>query len=217
MKNIRLFERGIGKRKKTSKPSKCLVIHVVSAILICYPGFAKTVWSGLPEGTYMGLGTAQLDLSSDIPYIGSPGGGSFQGIFGRYASQSFSGEIVISGGLRFNTGPVPDPYYPEDSAEYGYFMFGFRYHLMDLVQSKISPWIGLGWTMHDIMWNTYFYNITDTGFTPYAGVDVLPFGKNVLLRIELKKHSFSAPADSSEGSSKISVSEFNISLGYLFQ
>jgi len=190
---------------------------MISVIVFLYPGFVATAWSWPPDGTYLGFGLSQLNITSDHPSIGSQGGGTYQVFFGRYGGPSTSGEIIVSGGLSFPTEPVPSPYYPEDSADYGYIMFGGRYHLMDLVQKKISPWVGLGWAWHAINWNSYFYEIDGTSITPYAGVDILLGDRGGLLRVEAKRHSFSASSGWYGGNYDVDVDEFTISIGYLFR
>ena len=187
------------------------------AIVFLYPGFTVTAWSWPPEGTYMGFGQSQFKLTSDHPSIGLEKGGGYQVLFGRYGSPTFSGEMIISGGFSFPTEPVPSPFYPEDSAEYSYIMFGGRFHLMDLAHKKVSPWVGLGWAWHAITWNTYFYNIDGTSITPYAGVDILLGDWGGLLRVEVKRHSFSVSSGWYGGNYDIDADEFTASLGYLFR
>lgn len=217
MRNIQFTEEGIPKGNRNTSLLTWLSMITVMAIAFFYPGFATTAWSWPPEGTYVGFGLSQFKLTTDHPSIGSENGGGYQVVFGRYGTSSFSGEIIMSGGLSFPTEPVPDPYYPEDSAEYSYIMFGGRFHLMDLALKKVSPWIGLGWAWHSIGWNSYFYDIDGTSITPYAGVDVLLGGGGGLLRVELRRHSFSASSGWYGGNYDVDVEEFNMSLGYLFR
>ena len=217
MRNIESTGLGTPKGNRNGSYLKWLSMATVLAVAFFYPGFATTAWSWPPEGTYLGLGLSQFKLTSDHPSIGSEGGGGYQVVFGRYGISSFSGEIIISGGLSFPTGPVPSPFYPEDSAEYGYIMFGGRFHLMDLAHKNISPWVGLGWAWHNITWNSYFYSIEGTSITPYAGVDILLGDWGGLLRVEVKRHSFSASSGWYGGNYDVDVDEFNISFGYLFR
>ncbi len=217
MRNIQFTEEGMLKENRNTRSFTWLSMVMVLAIAFFYPGFAATAWSWPPEGTYMGLGLSQFKLTSDHPSIGSEGGGGYQVVFGRYGTPTFSGEIIISGGFSFPTEPVPSPYYPEDSAEYSYIMFGGRFHLMDLAQKSVSPWVGLGWTWHSIGWDSYFYDIDGTSITPYAGVDLLLWGRGGLLRVEVKRHSFGASSGWYGGDYDVDVDEFNISLGYLFR
>ena len=217
MRIIQFTKKGISKGNRDSRFLTCLLMTIVFSIASFYPIFTSTVWCGLPQNTYLGFGTAKFGLTSDHPAIDSANGNGYQFIFGRYSAPSFSGEIVMSGGLRISTGAVPSPYYPEDSAEYGYFMFGGRYHFIDLSQKNISPWIGLAWGWHNIMWDTYFYEISGTSLTPYAGVDILLGDRGGLLRAEVKRHSFSASSGWYGGNYHVDVNEFNISLGYLFR
>ena len=192
-------------------------IFLIWMMLHYTPGMIQTAWGSSLGGTYLGLGFSNLNLDSDHPSIGAHSGKGYQLVFGKYGVSKFSGEIVMSGGLRFSTGPVPDPYYPEDSAEYGYFMFGSRFHFMDPIDHVFSPWLGLGWAWHAITWNTYFYEINGTSLTPYAGVDIRLGDRGGLLRVELKRHSFDVSSGWYGGNYDVAVDELNISLGYLFK
>ncbi len=217
MRNIESTELGTPNGNRDGSYLKWLSMAMALVIVSLYSGFTMTAWCWPPEGTYMGLGLSQFKLNSDHPSLGLEKGGGYQLLFGRYGTATFSGEIIISGGLSFPTGSVPSPFYPEDSAEYSYIMFGGRFHLMDLAQNNVSPWVGLGWTWHSIGWDTYFYDIDGTSITPYAGVDVLLRGRGGFLRVEVKRHSFSASSGWYGGSCDVDVDEFNMSLGYLFR
>lgn len=195
----------------------CALIFLAWLALHNLPGRAPVAWAWPSAGTYMGLGTSSFDLDSDHPSIGTRNGGGYQLIFGRYGARHLSGEIVMSGGLRFIAGPVPSPYYPEDSAEYGYFMFGVRFHFMDPAKHVLSPWLGLGWAWHTITWNTYFYEIDGTSLTPYAGVDILLGKSGGLLRLDLKRHSINASSGLYGGNYDVDVAELNVSFGYHFK
>ena len=210
-------------RKESRRWSRCrtrvmhLCIFLAWVVFYNLTVLPPVVWGWSTPGTYVGLGVSSFDMDSEHPSIGTQGGGGYQLIFGRYGAQDLSGEIIMSGGLRFPTGPVPDPYYPEDSAEYGYFMFGGRFHFLDPAEHLISPWLGLGWAWHAITWNTYFYEIDGTSLTPYAGVDFLFGDRKGILRVDLRRHSFNASSGWYGGSHNVRVNEFNLSFGYHFK
>ncbi len=182
-------------------------------ILIAAPASAGI----FEKGAYLGFGMSNFSLESDHPSINPATGGGFQFILGRQFNPKASGEMIISGGLTFPTDPVPSPFYPADSAEYGYFLLGLRLHLLDIDEKRWTPWLDLGWVLdHSIMWDTYYYTLRGSGMTPYAGVDIKMKGGKAMLRAEVKYHDFTVSREtfwsSSSDSYNVSVDEYNLSV-----
>ena len=163
---------------------------------------------------YIGGGFSSVRLNSDHPSINSQDGAGYH-VFAGTKYERWAVELSASGGLSFNTGETPGIYYPEDTAEYGNLVLGFKRHFEQAKNSQLSPWLGAGAGLHFIAWDTYYYNVDGYGFSISGGADYL-MTPDWFVRGSVNYHDFSSDDTYDYGPYDGNATQFNVSIGYLF-
>ena len=138
-------------------------------ILTSIPAIALAVDDDYRSEQYLGLGISRISINSAHPSIHDQ---SISGITLLYGIRrdSFVFETVMGGGGGIDTEPTSDIYYPEDTADYGFISFSFLYHFRDLqLQGNVVPYVGGGYSINSINWQTYVYDHSGDGYTFTAG------------------------------------------------
>lgn len=79
-------------------------------------------------------------------------------------------ELSMGGGSGVDAGPIEDPNYPADSADYGYFSLSYHYQFRNLFSLKnFTPYVGVGYSFNSINWQNYVYDISGDGLSISAG------------------------------------------------
>lgn len=119
---------------------------------------------------YVGLGLAQLSVSSEYSAIDGRSGSGFALIGGHEFAPTWFAEFSVSA-ANIDTGPTENIFYPADGAEYSVLRFGIRKSLWPLVARRWAPWFAAGGAYHYANWDTFFYQVDGLGFYLGAGVD----------------------------------------------
>jgi hypothetical protein len=182
--------------------------------------FALLLVSGSPVSArpwYIGLGPSYASIHSDYSAIGSKSANGYAILAGLEFANTWSLEMFISTGHHISTDATRNIYYPPDSAEYSVVDFSIRKSIWPLDEKGWTPWIGAGFGIGEVYWDTYFYEITGTGLALSGGVD-LEIGKSPLVvRMQFMEHSFSAADTYGYGPYKVRGELFSALLMYRFR
>ena len=140
------------------------------------------------EGFYMGGGFSSVSLHSDHTSINDQKGTGYHLLVGT-KNENWGFELSVTGGISFRTGETPGIYYPEDSAEYGILNPSVhRYFHIDR-SPEFSPWLGAGFSIHLISWDTCYYNVDGYGYSVSGGMD-FKLTSAWLFRVDATYHNF---------------------------
>lgn len=163
---------------------------------------------------YIGGGISSIRLSMDHPSINNENGAGYH-LFAGTKYENWAIELAATGGLSFTTEETPGIYYPEDSAEYGNLVLGFKRHIHLANNRELSPWLGAGFGLHFITWDTFYYNVDGYGFSISGGADYL-ITPDWFVRGSMDYHNFKSDDTYEYGPYDGTTTQFNISIGYLF-
>jgi hypothetical protein len=166
------------------------------------------------EGFYIGGGISSVKLSSDHPSVNDQDGIGYHLLVGS-RSENWGIELAATGGLSFNTGPTPGIYYPEDSSEYGNLDLGVKRYFHPKNYSELSPWVGAGFGLHFITWDTYYYNVDGYGYSLTGGID-FQMSMDWFLRGGVIYHDFKSDDTYEYGPYDSTTTQLNLSIMYLF-
>lgn len=166
------------------------------------------------QGYYIGGGLTSLSLSSDHPSINDQNGIGYH-LFVGSKSENWGIELAAAGGLSFSAGETPGIYYPEDSAEYGNLDFGVKRYFHPQSYSELSPWVGVGFSLHFITWDTFYYNVDGYGYSLTGGVDY-QMTPDWFLRGGLIYHDFKSDDTYEYGPYDGTATQLNAAIFYLF-
>jgi len=139
---------------------------------------------------YLGAGLARFSIKSGHPSIDDQ---SISGVSLIYGVRSYNHvfELALGGGGGVEVGPTYDIYYPEDTADYGYFSLSYHYQFRNLIDSAgVIPYLGAGYSFSSINWQNYVYDHSGEGYSIIAGV-LLPLEKRWSLNASLSRLSYS--------------------------
>ena len=176
--------------------------------------FLLTSRSICAQGYYLGGGVSSIKLNSDHPSINDQSGIGYH-IFVGSKSENWGIELAAAGGLSFNTGSTPGIYYPEDNAEYANLDIGVKRYFHPKNYSVLSPWLGAGFSMHFITWDTYYYNVDGYGYSLTGGAD-FQMTPDWLLRAGVIYHNFESDDTYEYGPYDGTVTQVNAAIIYLF-
>jgi|GEM_PF-654022 len=166
------------------------------------------------EGIYIGGGFSSVRLSSDHPSINDQSGPGYHLLVGS-RSENWGIELAATGGLSFDTGPTPGIFYPADTAEYGNLDLGVKRYFHPERYSELSPWVGAGFGIHFITWDTYYYNVDGYGYSLAGGVD-LQMTPDWFLRGGVTYHDFKSDDTYEYGPYDGTAMQLNAVIIYLF-
>ncbi|WP_455221157.1 outer membrane beta-barrel protein [Kaarinaea lacus] len=148
------------------------VIRLVFAVVtvLIFPIYARATGAQVTSEQYVGGGIGRFSINSDHPSVDD------QAIFGisllygiRRHNHVF--ELSMGGGSGLDVGPIADPFYPADSADYGYFSLSYQYQFRNLLPSEnITPYFGGGYSFNSINWQNYVYDVSGDGYSIIAGM-----------------------------------------------
>jgi opacity protein-like surface antigen len=183
-----------------------LVLGLAPGLLAVHDGLAQP---------YVGLGVANLSLSSEYPSIDGRSGTGFTLIGGYEFAPTWSMELSVSA-TDIDTGPTLNIYYPADRAEYSILGFSVRKSFWTFAERRWAPWLSAGTAYHYLNWDTFYYQLDGTGFFLGGGVDV-ELVKPVLLRIQASWHRFSLRDTYGDGPFSSRSRELSASAIYAFR
>ena len=145
---------------------KRFTLVIVSAFPLCTHGSSAQISSE----QYVGGGVGRFSISSDHPSIDDQSVFGISLLYGiRRNSHVF--EVSMGGASGIDVGPTPDPFYPADSADYGYFSLSYQYQFRILFPSTtVTPYLGGGYSFNSINWNNYVYDHSGDGYSIIGGV-----------------------------------------------
>jgi len=147
-----------------------ILIGFMSTLFILIPCSGMAAEHYPTNGQYVGAGLSHFLIQSNHPSIGSQSVTGIEVVYGIWSKQHLF-EISAGGGSGVNTGPTPDIFYPGDSADLMSLAITYQYHFLNLTQT-VMPYVGLGYSINSINWNTYVYDLTGEGLTMLAGVRI---------------------------------------------
>jgi outer membrane protein W len=166
------------------------------------------------EGFYLGGGISSVRLESEHPSVNDQSGIGYQLLVGS-KSENWGIELAATVGPSFNTAPTPGIYYPEDSAEYGNVDLGVKRYFHPKNYSELSPWMGAGFSMHFITWDTYYYNVDGFGYSLTGGVD-FQLAPDWFFRGGVIYHDFKSDDTYEYGPYDGTATQLNLIIMYLF-
>lgn len=158
---------------------------VFSVPLVCY-----AVNSQINSEQYLGAGLARFSIKSDHPSINDQ---SISGVSLIYGVRSYNHvfELALGGGGGVEVDPTYDIYYPEDTADYGYFSLSYHYHFRNFIGSSgVVPYLGAGYSFNSINWQSYVYDHSGEGYSVIVGA-LFPIEKNWSLNASYTRLSYS--------------------------
>ncbi|KPJ92418.1 MAG: hypothetical protein AMJ53_09425 [Gammaproteobacteria bacterium SG8_11] len=163
---------------------------IVILLLLFAPLISLAAEAEIKSEQYIGLGMARFSINSDHPSIDDQAIVGMSLLFG-VRSRSHVFELSLGGGSGVEVGPTFDIYYPEDSADYGYFSLSYQYQFRHLKPaSNVFPYLGAGYSFHSINWNNYVYDHSGDGYAIMGGV-VIPIEKTWAINLSVRRFSFS--------------------------
>jgi len=145
-------------------------LTITIILVFIFPLHAQADSAEVMSEQYVGGGIAWFSIHSDHPSVDNqtvPGISLLYGV--RRHNHVF--ELSLGGGSGVNVGPVEDPNYPADSADYMYFSLSYHYQFRNLAPSNnFTPYIGVGYSFNSISWQNYVYDISGDGLSINAGV-----------------------------------------------
>ena len=167
---------------------------------------------------YFGIGASQASIDSNYSAIGHKSAGGYAFLAGFEFARNWSMEMFVSGGHNISTGATENIYYPPDTAEYTMLALNLRLSIWSLEDNWWTPWIGVGLSIGDVSWNTYFYGLT-SGWTPAfsGGVDVRLGNSPLAVRTQVLFQNFSAKDTYDYGPYNVSARVISAALVYRFR
>jgi len=157
---------------------------VLLILLLVIFSTVREATAGNSDGMYLGIGPSWGNISSDA-LTNDHNLSGFSFVWGFRGKGIVSPELVASGYGNLRTKQTVNIYYPEDTAEYTILNFNMKFDLLSLPKRGWTPWVSLGYAVHILMWDSYFYDQLGGGFAPGCGFDVVI--KNGLM---LRGHAF---------------------------
>lgn len=121
---------------------------------------------------YFGIGGFDAEIESDDIAFDGVSGGSVHAVGGVAINPHFALEASLATFDFKTTQTTPNGNYPPDDANYGYFAFGMKLNFLDISQHRVSPWVGLNFTAHDIGLSNYVYSYSGNCIDLAFGADV---------------------------------------------
>jgi hypothetical protein len=167
---------------------------------------------------YFGIGASQASIDSNYPAIGHKSAGGYALLAGLEFAGNWSVEMFVSSGHNITTGATENIYYPPDTAEYSMLALNLRLSIWSLEENWWTPWIGVGVSIGDVSWDTYFYGLT-SGWTPAisGGVDVRLGNSPLAARTQALFQKFSAKDTYDYGPYNVSARVLSAMLVYRFR
>lgn len=137
----------------------------LTILLVVNSAFAAELYFGLAPHVY--------SVSSDNELIDNQTGTGLHLTMG-YRWKYLGVEFTV-GGATIDTGIEVDPFFPDNSADYGIFDVTAKYHQRFGKTDRFIPWIGVGTGVHIISWNDYVQSIDGSGYSVSGGCDVRLF------------------------------------------
>lgn len=138
--------------------------------------------SGFSQSLYVGFGGSLVDMTSGYSAIPNVNHSAYSLCFGggffRTWRIDFSAAIVE----KISTDTTENIFYPQDKAEFGLVSVSLRKDLVfdERTDHVFIPWVAVGYAIQNVMWEYYFYNVTSTGYSLSAGLDIkLMYGFNL--------------------------------------
>jgi hypothetical protein len=128
-----------------------------------------------PGRYYVGADALWGSLSSRHPSIDGSSGAGLNLVMGWRFADGLAWDTRM-GGFWTEVGPAPEINYPADKADYAFVLTGLVWETAGS-GAPVSPWLGLWFGLHFVMWDTYFYEVSGLGASFGAGVQFrLPLG-----------------------------------------
>ena len=139
-------------------------------IVLAFPLYTHASSAQISSEQYVGGGVGRFSISSDHPSIGDQSAFGISLLYGiRLHSHVF--ELSMGGASGIDVGPTSDPFYPADSADYGYFSLSYQYQFRNLFPSTtVTPYFGGGYSFNSINWNNYVYDHSGDGYSIIGGI-----------------------------------------------
>lgn len=143
---------------------------------------------------WLNLGYSNISVNIDNPAVdGQSSGGLNLGIK-QYFNDDWSYEVSLTAG-RIDVGPASDIFYPADTASLGLVYLGIQKDFKFSQDNGLRGWLGAGYSIQIINWDTYVYDISGSGFALSAGLLQL-LDKNWRINGGYRYHSFDGETSS---------------------
>jgi hypothetical protein len=166
------------------------------------------------ERNYIGGGFSSVNLNSDHLSVNDQSSTGYYLLMGK-KTENWGIEATATGGISFDTEPTTGIFYPKDNAEYGILDLGFKIYFHPENHAKLSPWVGAGFGLHFIDWQTFFYRIDGYGYSITGGIDY-ELEPNWLVRGGAVYHDFTSDDTYGYGPYDGSTKQLNLILIYMF-
>jgi opacity protein-like surface antigen len=145
-------------------------IRITLVVVSAFPLSTLASSAQISSEQYVGGGVGRFSINSDHPSIGDQSAFGISLLYGiRLYSHVF--ELSMGGVSGIDVGPVADPFYPADSADYGYFSLSYQYQFRNLLPSQsVTPYFGGGYSFNSINWQNYVYDHSGDGYSIIGGV-----------------------------------------------
>ena len=166
------------------------ILRTTIMIFISIPICCQAAGDHINSDQYIGLGVSRISINSDHPSIDDQSISGISLMFGlRRHNHVF--ELSMGGGKGVDVGPTYDIYYPEDSADYGYFSLTYQYQFRNLFLSEgMIPYFGGGYSFNSINWQSYVYDHSGDGYAIVGGV-IFRIEKTWSLNLSVRRFKFS--------------------------
>lgn len=167
------------------------------------------------SGLYLGIGVNQMAVKGDALQSGQSGAGMNFIVGGRLFGPV---SLDITADALFDhpaTKPTTDIYYPADTADYSTLRLALKFDFLDLAKETWTPWISVGQVFAFLMWDTYWYNLSGSGFSVALGVDK-EFSPGWILRTRFSTFSVKTEDDYGDSGGRLGDTTFALSLVYEF-
>lgn len=162
------------------------------ALLVAALAWAAASPCARADSWQLGAGVSRASVSSSYSAIASQSAGGWAVTGAWEFAETWWLEGFGDAGHKIATGETQDIYYPPDRAEFGIFAIGVRKDLWPLFDRGWTPWVTAGFGIGQVYWDTYFYELTGSGFALAGGFDVRLGETPFVLRGQLLRHEFSA-------------------------
>lgn len=164
--------------------------YLAFVILTCASVLCLATESEIKSEQFVGLGMSKVSIDSGHPSIGNQSVSGLVVQFG-YRNQNHVFEMATGGADGLDVGPTYDIYYPEDSAEYMYLSLSYIYQFRNLLEANaVIPYLGGGWHISSVNWDTYVYDHTGEGITIVGGI-IIPLEDRLFINVSARQLRYS--------------------------
>jgi hypothetical protein len=158
---------------------------------ICFALFLVLPAPTFANPWYFGLGPSNASIHSDYSAIGDKSAGGLAIVIGVEFADTWSAEMFASVGHNISTDTTQNIYYPPDSAEYGVVDFRIRKSFWPLDKKGWTPWIGAGYGIGSVSWDTFFYQVNGDGLALSGGADMKLGRSPLVVRLQVMELTYS--------------------------